>query len=100
MSSPEDASRGPPLLAAGAVGFVLGAGCSGAYLALGGSYSWIIPLWARVAFFPGIAAGHAAYDRGVDLETAKLVGVLAVGATYALVAVFLEALSPWSRFRR
>jgi hypothetical protein len=68
-------------------GFGLGVVAASAYLLLGGEYVWNVPRWAYVLFYPGFLAGNAAYGRGWSQDTSKVVGVLAVGLTYATLAV-------------
>lgn len=74
------------------IGFVAGVLGGAAYLLLAGEYLFNIPLWSRVVFYPGFFAGEQAYSSWhLRAEASKVVGVLAVGLAYALIA----ALSRW-----
>jgi hypothetical protein len=73
-------------------GFAAGVIGSAAYLLLGGEYLWRVPLWATVVFYPGFVVGNWAYDHcHVSVLVAQVIGVLAVGLAYALMA----ALARW-----
>jgi len=71
----------------GLAGFGAGVASATAYLLLGGEYFWSIPRWADIVFYPGFLAGSQAYRWGLSEPTSKVVGVLAVGLTYAALAV-------------
>ena len=69
-------------------GFGLGVTAATLYLLLGGQYFWNIPLAARIGFYPGFAVGEQVYAWSDHVGLTKVAGVLAVGLTYAVVAVF------------
>ena len=56
------------------------------YLLLGGDYFISVPRWASVAFYPGFVAGAKAYDWGLRVPLARVVGVMAVGVAYGALA--------------
>jgi hypothetical protein len=64
-------------------GYCLGVAAASSYLLLGGEYFWSIPLWAHICFFPGFVAGVYAAELGLGVGASKVLGVLAVGVTYA-----------------
>jgi len=68
------------------VGFGVGVVSATAYLLLGGKYFLFIPRWASIVFYPGFFVGNAVYDWGLSEEAAKVVGVIAVGLAYGLLA--------------
>ena len=70
--------------------FSLGVSASAAYLLLGGDYFWNIPLYARVLFYPGFVAGYRAFNWGISESVSKMVGVMAVGVVYGLLAMILS----------
>jgi hypothetical protein len=70
-------------------GFGLGVLSSSAYLLLGGNYISSIPRYADLLFYPGFAAGFRVYGWGLRESMSKVVGVLAVGLAYRLVAFLL-----------
>jgi hypothetical protein len=67
-------------------GFGVGVVSATAYLLLGGKYFLFIPRWACIVFYPGFTVGNAVYDWGLSQEAAKVVGVIAVGLAYGLLA--------------
>lgn len=69
-----------------------------AYLLLGGKYFVFIPRWANVVFYPGFLVGNAAYKWGLSREVSKVVGVLAMGLAYALLALLVRF--AWSATRK
>ena len=74
------------------LGFGAGVLGGAAYLLLDGEYLFNIPLWSRVLFYPGFFAGEQAYSSWhLSAEASKVIGVLAVGLAYALIA----ALARW-----
>ena len=79
-------------------GFGLGVVSASAYLLLGGEYLLFIPRWAEIVFYPGFLAGTAAYDLGLRQDAPKVVGVLAVGFAYALLALLVRL--AWSTVRK
>jgi hypothetical protein len=86
-------TRGRPLrqtLCWALAGFGLGVVSATAYLLLDGEYFMFIPRWAAIVFYPGFLVGNAAYKWGLSQEASKVVGVLAVGLTYAVVAVLVR----------
>lgn len=74
---------------AGAVGMGVGVLGGAAYLLFGGEYIVNIPYWAAIVFYTGFAAGNQAVNLGVEVSAAKVLGVVTVGLTYALVAVLV-----------
>jgi len=78
-------------------GFGVGVVSASAYLLLGGEYFLFIPRWAEVVFYPGFLAGTAAYDLGLRQNAPKVVGVLAVGFAYAMLAAL--ACFAWFAFK-
>lgn len=73
-----------------AAGIGMGVGVLGgsAYLLLGGPEFYVIaPRWAGVIFYTGFAVGEKASVSGLSEGAAKVVGVITVGLTYALIAV-------------
>lgn len=83
-----------------AAGIGMGVGVLGgsAYLLMGGEYIFNIPPWALVIFFTGFAAGHNAFNLGLQEGAAKVVGVITVGLTYALIAALAHLV--WRRVKR
>lgn len=69
-------------------GFVVGVAGGSAYLLLGGEYVAIVPRWAEIIFYPGFFAGFKTFYMFHSEGLAKVIGVLAVGLTYALISVF------------
>jgi len=69
-------------------GFVVGVTSGSAYLLLGGEYIASIPRWAEIIFYPGFFAGFRTFYMFHSEGPAKVIGVLAVGLTYALISVF------------
>lgn len=49
-----------------------------------------IPRWAHIVFYPGFFAGSQAYQWGTGVLASKVVGVLAVGLVYALLALLMR----------
>jgi hypothetical protein len=88
------------ILPTGLVGFGVGVICATSYLLLGGEYFWNIPRWADIVFYPGFLAGRQAYHWGLSVPVSKVVGVLAVGFAYALLAVLLRFAWRIARERR
>ena len=80
-------------------GFAVGVLASSAYLLLGGEYLIFVPRWASIVFYPGFSAGYwvAEHWRVAD-DTAKVIGVLAVGLAYALIAALTSLI--WNMVRR
>ena len=74
------------ILAAALIGFCVGVVSAAAYLLLGGEYFLSTPRWADIVFYPGFAAGFKAYDLCRSEPVAKIVGVIAVGLAYGLLA--------------
>ena len=74
------------------IGFVAGVLGGAGYLLLGGDYFYNIPHWASIVFYPGFFAGFWTYDHlHVGVLVAQVIGVIAVGLAYALMA----ALARW-----
>jgi hypothetical protein len=71
-------------------GFGLGVLGGAAYLLFDGEYLFQVPRWAQVVFYPGFATGFQAYHWGLREAAAKIVGVAAVGLTYALIAAIVR----------
>jgi hypothetical protein len=71
-------------LMAGLYGFWPGAASSTAYLLLGGSDFWNVPIWAKIVFFPGFVGGYQCYRWGLSENAARFVGVIIIGLSYAL----------------
>jgi len=80
-------------LTAFGVGIVAGS----AYLLLGGDYFMDIPGWASIVFLPGFVAGYTVNGWGWSLQSCKVVGVLALGLTYAALAAL--ARFAWSALK-
>jgi len=74
------------ILAAALIGFGVGGFSAAAYLLLGGDYFISTPRWADIVFYPGFVAGFKAYDLCRSEPVAKIVGVIAVGLAYGLLA--------------
>jgi hypothetical protein len=87
-------------LMAGLYGLCLGAASSTAYLLLGGSDFWNVPIWAKILFFPGFVSGYQCYRWGLSENGARLVGVIIVGLSYALCLMALYGAVRAVRFRR
>jgi hypothetical protein len=89
-------------LMAGLYGLCLGAASSTAYLLLGGSDFWNVPIWAKILFFPGFVGGYQCYQWGLSENAARLVGVIIVGLSYALclMALYRAVLAIRSRRNR
>lgn len=69
------------------MGFGVGVLGGAGYLLLGGEYIFNIPRWASIAFYPGFFAGLWAINHlHVGVLMAQIIGVIAVGLTYALMA--------------
>lgn len=89
------AKQNPPawkpgkLWLAAIIGMGVGVLAGSAYLLSGGEYIVNIPRWASVVFFTGFAAGNQAANSGMGEGAAKIVGVAAVGLTYAAIAVLI-----------
>jgi uncharacterized membrane protein len=72
------------------VGFAVGTLLSTAYLLFG---SWGLfyrpkPLWARILFFPGVAAGHLIYEAGLYcIPACQAVGVGSMGVVAAIIGL-------------
>lgn len=85
-------------------GFLLGALASTLYLLAGGEEGYgfdAVPRWAFIVFFPGFLAGNAFYEYVTsDLTLAKVIGVIAVGISYAVFAVLITALCRFLLGRR
>ena len=82
--------KGKRLWLAALVGFGLGVVAGSAYLLLGGEYIFDVPRWAVISFYPGFVAGFKVYDL-VHLEwLAKVVGVITVGASYAILSLLVS----------
>ena len=71
-------------------GFSLGVLGATTYLLCDGDYFLNVPRWATFVFYPGFVAGFHAYGWGLRELAAQLVGVAAVGLTYAVIAVVLD----------
>ena len=81
------------------IGFAAGILGGAAYLLLGGSYIFNVPLWASIAFYPGFLAGNLAYDHWhFSRDASVVIGVFAVGLGYGSLA----AVAGWlgNSFRR
>jgi hypothetical protein len=74
------------------IGFAIGVLGGAGYLLLGGDYFFNIPRWASIVFYPGFFAGFWTLDHlHVGVLVAQVIGVIAVGLVYALLA----ALARW-----
>lgn len=86
---------------AASLGFAVGVVSGTAYLLLGGIYFFNVPRWAAVLFYPGFVTGYWVYDHwNLREHTSKIVGVLAVGLTYALLGALLRWVAMRLRQRR
>ena len=72
--------------------FLLGSFGASAYLLFGGDFLLWAPRWAYVVFFPGFVAGGNAHDLGMADDAAKLIGIAAVGLTYAGLGALAHSL--------
>ena len=88
------------LCRAALAGFAVGVFSAAAYLLLGGEYLLEVPRWARIVFYPGFVAGDQAYQWVQQETIAKVVGVLTVGLTYALIGAVLGCVRPGYRRRQ
>ncbi len=79
-------------------GFGVGVGSATAYLWLGGDTFWNVPRWATIVFYPGFTAGDQAYRWGLRKVGLVVVGVLAVGLAYAVLAALARC--AWFAFQR
>ena len=74
------------------IGFGAGGLGGAGFLLSGGNYFLNIPRWASIVFYPGFFAGFwAAEHLHVGVLVAQVIGVIAVGLAYALMA----ALACW-----
>ena len=79
---------------AATIGFGIGILVGSTYLLAGGEYVFNVPRWASLLFFTGFTVGNKAYyELGMPELAAKMIGVAAVGLTYALIAVLVCL--PW-----
>lgn len=86
------------VLPAPAVGFSLGCVAATAYLSLDGRVIYGIPRWAEIVFYPGFVAGFRVNEWGLSVGASQVVGVFAVGLSYAVLA--LLATFVWKRWAR
>jgi len=77
---------------AAAIGMGVGVVAGSSYLMSGGViFRELAPHWAAVVFYTGFVAGEkAAMNLGLGVDAAGVVGVAAVGLTYAAVAVLIH----------
>lgn len=87
-------ARGGNIWAPAGTGFGLGVSAATSYLLLGGRYFWNIPLAAKIAFYPGFVVGEQVYSWSNNAGLAKVAGVIAVGLTYAVVAMLARLVCP------
>ncbi len=81
-------------------GSTLGGSVCGLLLLLGVVKDFLPPKWQVIAFGPGYVSGYAFYDhcggwfvgRSSTEAAAKLVGILAVGVWYGLIAMGISIL--------
>ena len=88
------------IVLAALIGFAVGILSGAGYLLLGGEYIFNIPRWASIVFYPGFFAGFWTYDHcHVSVLVAQVIGVIAVGLAYALMAALARwiwlAISQW-----
>lgn len=81
-----------------AVGFSLGCVAATAYLLLDGRIIYGMPRWAEIVFYPGFVAGFRLNEWGLSVGASQVVGVFAVGLSYAVLA--LLATFVWKRWAR
>jgi hypothetical protein len=69
-------------------GFLAGTLLSSAYV-LFGRWDWFYvpePLWARIVFFPGVAAGHLVHDGGWhSILACQIIGVGTMGIVTGMI---------------
>lgn len=75
------------IMPAAAVGFSLGCIAATAYLLLDGRIIYGIPRWAEIVFYPGFVAGFRVNEWGLSVGASQIVGVFAVGLSYAALAL-------------
>jgi hypothetical protein len=72
-------------------GVCVGCTASLVYMICGGDTFIFVPTWALIVFYPGFIAGNLAY-KYVGFEGAYVVGILAVGISYGLIALVIRQL--------
>ena len=75
------------------MGFAAGVVGGAGYLFLGGEYVFNVPRWASIVFYPGFFAGLLTINHWhVGQLVALVIGVLAVGLAYALLAALARGI--------
>jgi hypothetical protein len=91
-------SKEHPVFWAFLLGASIGFIASAVYLVSGGDTFLLVPTWANVVFFPGFLAGDLAYGV-IGLPGAAFIGILAIGLSYGLIAMFINQLLRLNRKR-
>lgn len=100
QTAPLRAQRVSALLAS-SVGFSLGSVAATAYLLLDGRVIYGIPRWAEIVFYPGFVAGFRVNAWGLSVGASQVVGVFAVGLSYAVLALLATFVwKSWARITR